>query len=144
MSNNIEDFDDIQVSALPKKVTDIVTINEDDLETEFSHFAGDYAFWLYNRAKAQTRINSAKLGLDLAKAEARELVKAQSGPSAKLTVEDIKALVSEHPSVVEATQTLHTAEDNEAKINAVVEALRAKKDMLVSLGAHKRALATDA
>lgn len=127
------------VVALPPNIREMTTINEDQLESEFAKFAGDYAYWLWNRASAQNEVTKRKLRLDLEKAETRE--RYRNDPKLeKLKVDDMKAAISEDALVQAAQNDLTEAELNEARINAIVEALRAKKDMLVSLGAHQRAL----
>lgn len=129
--------DTLKVVGLPQNIAQMTKINEEDLEGEFARFAGDYAYWLWNRAKAQTAVSRRKVELELARADARTRLRDQLE---KVKVDDAKAMVAEDALVQDAQDALINAELNEARISAIVEALRAKKDMLVSLGAHQRAL----
>lgn len=127
----------IRMRNLDPRVEAVTRIDENDLQTEFSGFSGTLAYWLVNRAEAQTRVLQAKSKLGLAEAEARMII-LEAEP--KLRVDDLNAKLLLDPGVKSASEELVEAEHNSAYIGAVCEALRKKGDMLVSLGAHQRAL----
>ncbi len=124
---------------LPPSVLEAVEIDEDDIMGEFRRFSGVYAFWLWNRAQAQGRVLRESSKLDSLVAEARETIR--DTVDTKLTVDDLKAMIKLDKSVLAQQDVCDAAESEERRLAAVVEALRAKKDMLVSLGAQQRALA---
>jgi len=122
---------------LPDELFAVVTIDEDDLSGEFARFAAVYARWLYTRAELQGRVLSKTRALASESAACRER---WLTVGVKMTVDDLKAKITLDPIVARLTKQLETLEAQDGELRAIIEALRAKKDMLVSLGAHQRAL----
>ena len=128
------------MKTLPQSIQDAVSIDESQLSIEFANFSATYMFWLWNRAEMQTAVNLWSTKLDTEKAQAREVLKKEAEDlSLKMTVDDLKEKIRLQPGVVHAQTQLNFAEAEEKRLAAVCEALRSKKDMLVSLGAHQRA-----
>lgn len=94
------------------------------------------ARWGYLLACAQQALSEAKLERDLARAEARRAIKAYTGN--RLTSADVEAAVTCHTSVRKAEKALIAAEFNKARIKAVLDALTARGQMLMSIGANMR------
>lgn len=143
----------------PRTVAEVASINQADLEGEFARLPDDTLYWAWNYAAAAGRVSSAKAALEAVEVEARLSVAAQiehecealgddgapmrrrgrgQGPGG-MTVDGFEALIRSQPAVVFAASDLREAEDDEARIRAVVETLRVKKDALVSLSANERA-----
>jgi hypothetical protein len=127
----------VRMKNLDPRVEAAVKIDENDLQSEFQGYTGTLAYWLVNRADAQTRVLQAKTRKELAEANARMRILDEEP---KLRVDDLNAKLLLEPTVQAAHEELVEAEHNSAYIGAVCEALRRKGDMLVSLGAHQRAL----
>lgn len=127
----------MKLKRLDPKVQEAVSINESDLQSEFVQFSGQLAYWLCNRADAQSRVLACKAELGLREAVARERILVDEP---KLRIDDLRARLDLDPSVQAAQKLLADATHAADYIGAVCEALRRKGDMLVSLGAHQRAL----
>jgi hypothetical protein len=127
----------IKLKSLDVKVQSAVNIDENDLQTEFMTYTSTLAYWLVNRADAQSRVLRAKSALGIIEATVRNAI-VEMEP--KLRVDDLKARMDLDAGVQRAAAELMDAEVQLNYISAVCEAMRRKGDMLVSLGAHQRAL----
>lgn len=126
-----------KVMELPEDLVEIMEVDEDNLTHEFAVFTAIYARWLYARAHHQGRLLRAKQKLETKSAEARFQYR-EVEP--KITVDDMKARIALDPEVSRVARDVAILEAQDDEIKAVIEALRAKKDMLISLGAQQRAL----
>ncbi len=117
-----------------------VTLDRVHLMEEFTRVSSDMAYWSRNYALAHREYLRSKLLLTraraLAYAEARALLVAQYG---KATQKDIDASVASHDRVQEAEAAMVEAEFNRECLKGNVEAVRSKRDMLITVGAHIRA-----
>jgi hypothetical protein len=113
------------------------------LEEEFVRLPADIAFWTERYAQAYhyaldrelyRKTMYGKLYSEHSTALAVGRVGAR-GPSVEL----IKAAVEQDPMYIAACQEENNAESAKVRLYGVVEALRAKKDALVSIGAQRRA-----
>lgn len=127
----------ITLRHLDPKIAAATSVDENNLQNEFMTFTSTLAYWLVNRAEAQSRVLRAKTALTIVSAEARIPI-TEAEP--KLRVDDLNARIDLDPAVRATNQDLIEAEHQLAYVSAVCEALRRKGDMLVSLGAHQRAL----
>jgi hypothetical protein len=120
-------------------VEKLVTVGE-DIDAEFRALSSDVYYVGALWADAQRNAAQAKVALDVALATSRRMVtEVLQAEGSKTTERAIDAEVDLDPDVHRARLYLLDMEHEEAKVRALVDALRAKKDMLVSLGAHIRA-----
>jgi hypothetical protein len=121
-------------------LTDCVQLEPMALQEEYVRIAPDLAYWNQKFATAQETFLRAKYALDELEAklyiEHRERL-VNSG--AKFTEALIDSTVRSDPRIHDARDDLVRAESDKWKMNGVVDAVRTKRDMLVSLGAHVRA-----
>jgi hypothetical protein len=148
----------MRLTDLPDSVRDAVSVDESDLMREFREFSGVYAYWLWNRSEAQNRVIAAELKLEETRASVRAalreagtddldlsddapLPKKGGRTAGKLTVDDFKEMLTLNPMVADAQRRLNAAISEDRRLASVVVAMKAKGEMLVSLGAQQRALA---
>ncbi len=134
------DDEEQQEAEKKRTVDDAVKIEPLALEEEFVRLPADLAYWNNLYAQGLRRFLIAKARIKHVKAqlyiEIRE-VAAEAG--AKTTESSIEAAIETHEKYREASDELIAAEVNKSKVGGAVDAVVAKKDMLVSLGAHIRA-----
>lgn len=129
-----------------------VTVRPESLEEEFRRLPAELAYWNAKYAAAYRALALAEAHrrsvTSRTHLEMRERLKSVTEeelaktPKAKLrqpTVGDIEALVEGDELVILARRAELEAECEKVRIQGAVEAVRTKKDMLVSLGAHIRA-----
>jgi hypothetical protein len=119
---------------------DCVQIEPLALEEEFIRMPADLAYWTQRYAEAQRKCMLAKLDLDETDARLtlmhRERMLAVGD---KATEKIVDSAVTSDPAMHAARAAFIEAEYEKNKLNGTVDAIRTKKDMLVSLGAHIRA-----
>jgi hypothetical protein len=118
---------------------DCVTIDENQVEKEYVRISSDLAYWGQKYVDAHQVYLMAKLTVEETRSRlyliAREKGKEGKAPSeATLT-----ALVDSDESMHQVRLELVIAEVKRAKLHQVCEAIRAKKDLVVQLGASLRA-----
>jgi DNA repair photolyase len=116
-----------------------VTLDPTVITDEMSRVSADFAYWGNRYAKAHREYLRAKILDKRAKAqsyaEKRELLQATRG---KATVSDIDAAVVLDETVQEAEAAVIECEYDRETLKGCLEAVRAKRDMLITLGAHMR------
>ncbi len=128
-SENLEDY-------LRKSVK----IDPLDIKGEFIRIPADLAFWNGRYADALREFLMAKADLEILKAQLMPLVRqALLDKGAKVTESIIESAVDGDAQVVEARDRLVNAEVEKARLYGTLDAIRSKKEMLISLGAHLRA-----
>lgn len=109
------------------------------LEEEFVRYTADFAFWGAKFANAKQEESLAKLSRDTTAADldvgAREALAGDKKP----TEASVAAWVAKHPAMQAAEKDVIAATYDVDRVRAIWEALRAKRDMLVGLGAQQRA-----
>lgn len=109
------------------------------LEEEFVRYTADFAFWGSKFASAKQEESLAKLARDTTAADldvgAREALAGDKKPTEAM----ISAWVAKHPAMQQAEKDVIAATYHVDRTRAIWEALRAKRDMLVGLGAQQRA-----
>jgi hypothetical protein len=144
---------------------DCTRIEPTALEEEFVRLPSDLAYWNERYSRAFKAFLCAKIDFERAEArahiECRETLmieavgkaaevtvstteepKGKKAPVVKVkapTVDDINAATMEHPDLVKAREALLNAEVEKVRLFGVLDAVRAKREMIVSLGAHIRA-----
>lgn len=110
------------------------------LQEDFMRYSADFAWWSERSADARREVALLKLEVDTLKgdadAEVRESIAKAGG---KVTEAAVDAALRSHPGLLAAKKRLIDGEHFAGRIDAVVDGLRAKRDMLVGLGATFRA-----
>ena len=117
-----------------------ITINPHDISGEFVRLPSDLAFWSEKYNSAAEASMRAKLHREKCAAEVELAVRKvalQSGE--KITESVVSARVAVDPDYHEMSMAYVDAEADRNRLRSTVDAILAKKDMLVSLGAHARA-----
>lgn len=120
-------------------IRDSVSIEPLALESEYVRISSDQAYWNAKLADAFKAYERAKLNRKRLEALLQLQYREELSQSGKVTEKVIESHVSCDPR-------MHTAEDEElnaevelVQMKGVCEAVRAKREMLVSFGAHVRA-----
>lgn len=116
-----------------------VALDNTDLQGEFCKYTADFSHWgeVYARAKQEESL--AKLARDTTAADLDVQAREAMGGDKKPTEAAISGWVARHPAMQEAEKAVVVATYEMDRVRAVWEALRAKRDMLVGLGAQQRA-----
>lgn len=136
----------------PTSVAQVAEVNQADLQGEFAKHPSDVLYWGWNLAAAGGRVSVARMQRDQTVIRAREaaaiLVEQEVADGTRhrgrgqapggMTVDSFEAIIQGDPDVRLAVAELRAAEDDEARIKSVCDALRSKGEMLISLGAHER------
>lgn len=128
---------DIEVDAY---LADCVRIEPLALEEEFTRMPGDLAYWSERYVEAYQDFANCKRLLE--QQEALLAVKYRHkiiADNMKPTEAMIHELVVGDSNYQLAYQNFITAEVAKIRLNGILEALRTKKDMIISTGAHQRA-----
>ncbi len=112
-------------------------INEDDINGDFIRLPGDLAYWNQKAALAHKAMLKAKTNVEFI--ESKLYLKIRQEAETKLTEAHLNAMVITDPSYQEAKNILDEAESTKAELAGVVDAIRSKRDCLISLGANMRA-----
>lgn len=117
-----------------------VEVDATDMRAEYSRVSSDLAFWSAQYAKAYSRFVQGKILLDRARASAYLVERETCEEMGKKATEaSIDARVRLDSQVQDAEAELIEADYERERLRGVVDAIRAKKDMLVSIGATVRA-----
>jgi len=116
-----------------------VTIDDQNLHVEFCRVPADFAYWssqyagakdCYMKAKLEREITRARLRMEL-----REML-VQSGE--RVTEARIDSEVDVNPEWEDVRTREIEAEIDVVRLHGVLESIRTKREMLISLGAHVR------
>jgi hypothetical protein len=128
--------EDEELEALEK----VFDIDPMDLTPAFCQLPADLAYWGARYADAHRQAAAAKADekqIHGANWEvARDRVTAIRG---KATLDDIKAAIEQIDDVRRARENTIEAEYEKVRLLGIVDAIRSKRDMLISVGAHVRA-----
>ena len=119
---------------------DCVHIDPLQINEEFIRIPGDLAYWNGKYADALREFLMAKINKDRVKGILRidcrdELVEAGKKPTEGL----VNDHVDQHEDYIASAERLAAAETGKGRLYGVLDAVRSKKEMLISLGAHLRA-----
>lgn len=119
---------------------DSVTVVPELIGEEFVRVPVDMAYWSARYASAHQDFLRAKLNAERKRAEVRISERRRLiDEHLKYTEPFLDALVDSDERYIAAEDARINAEGERARLAGVLEAVRAKKDMLVSIGAHQRA-----
>ncbi len=118
-----------------------VRINAEDMSTEFEEIPGELAYWNAQYARALQAHLTAEIDVKVTKARVyNALVEAAIASGGKKPTEDyLKSQVDANEDYVEIQYTAAAAEAKKNELYGKLDAIRSKKEMLISLGAHLRA-----
>ena len=133
---------DIDVDAF---LAECVKIEPLAIEEEYVRMPADLAYWNERYALALEDMQRAKLRSDkleaFLKIEHRERLvqESKSNKDIKVTESTVEAAVDNDERMAQAREDLLMAEVQKVRIAGTCEAVRTKRDMLISMGAHIRA-----
>lgn len=117
-----------------------ININPEDISGEFERIPGQLAYWNARYARALRVHLEAEINVKVTKArvyrDTREAIIAKGG---KPTEEYMKSLVESNHDYMEEQYTAAAAEADKNLMYGKLDAIRSKKEMIISLGAHMRA-----
>lgn len=118
---------------------DCLRINPEDIQAEFIRIPGDLAYWNAQYSQAIRAHLHAKLDEKLLEANLEPVVRqALRDAGAKITEAMVKAGIESHDDYVAAQRKTIEADVWKSECYGRLDAIRSKKEMLVSLGAHLR------
>jgi hypothetical protein len=116
-----------------------VEIDPLQLQEEYIRLPGDTAFWNARYAEAYRRWLEVKIERDVTLAEAAQEARAVlKDRGAKATVAEVEEQQALDVDVIRVRKLEAQLEADKVRLNGVMDALRAKREMLISLGAHIR------
>lgn len=125
---------------LPRDVAIVVDIDEQDLHGEFSRAAHHLAVWGVAYADAQRAFLVAKADRERTEARLRLTLREDYEASGKKATEaTVDALLKTHPDYDADKMAEVDAEAESLRVRGILNAVKTKCDMLVSLGATQRA-----
>lgn len=132
--------DDDKLAGLDDYLRECVRIDPLRIQDEFVRIPADLAYWNARYADAQRAFLMAKIDLDVIKAKLGPLTRrAIADKGGKATEDLIKNMVESHADVIDAREQLAVTEVEKSRLYGCLDAIRSKKEMLISLGAHMRA-----
>ena len=116
-----------------------VTLDDTNLQGQFVRYTPDLYFWGAKLALVKQSEGLAKMQKDVVAADLDATGREALAGDKKPTEGMVAAWVTRHPAMQEAEKALLEAVFETERVKAVYDALRAKRDMLVGLGAQHRA-----
>ncbi len=117
-----------------------VGIDPLQLNDEFIRIPGDLAYWNARYARALRTFLMAKVDKDITRGRLEPILRAAIiNAGGKPTEKQIDGLIDSNQSYIDICHALVDAEVEKNECYGALDAIRAKKEMLISLGAHLRA-----
>ncbi len=112
-----------------------------DLEAEFTRLPADLAYWSEQYAQAYGEWRAAELELERTVATLSLAIRdeLQTQTKGRVTGAEVENVLHSTDPYRDARTVELTAETRKVRFHGIVAAIQAKKDMIVSLGAHMRA-----
>lgn len=116
-------------------------IDDFDLQGEYVRVSADLAYWNSRYADAYKTWRESSLTLEQMTASLSMVIRDQltSQNKGRVTVAEVEQWLLATPDYQRLKQSEIDAEYEKVRLNGVVDAIRTKKEMLISLGAHLRA-----
>lgn len=128
------------MTDLPRDIALVVDIDDQDLHGEYSRAAHHLAAWGVQYADAQREFLLAKTARERTEARLRLSLREEYEASGKKATEaTVDALLKTHPDYEADKLAEVEAEAESLRVRGVLNAVKTKCDMLVSLGATQRA-----
>lgn len=122
-----------------KYASECVKLEPTALEEEFVRYTPDLAYWGAQLADAKRDEALVKLARDTTASDLDAAARDALAGEKKPTEAAVSAWVQKHPTMQEAERAVIDSAHHTDKVRAVYDAIRAKRDMLVGLGAQARA-----
>lgn len=113
-----------------------IELSPDALNKALADQAGRYAWWGMLTVKAKKNVSLLDQRLKTRKAELFTSVKAADP---KLTVDGVKSAVDTHPDILALQTTIIDAEEDLGAVQVAQEAMRHRRDALVTISSNMRA-----
>jgi hypothetical protein len=130
----------MQNGEVEKYLSDCVRIEPMALEEEYVRLPGDLAYWNAEYASAYRRWLEAKIACDAGEGQAafewRNQLELDS--KGRVTAAEVESRVRVDTEVLRLRRAEAEAEADKVRLYGVLDAIRSKRDMLISLGAHIR------
>lgn len=137
---SLESLGQIDTSDRVFDIAELFHIDETDLDTEFRTQAGWYAFFSNQLAMADFKASQAKAAKERAYAAADLYYREDyTDKSLKITESAIRSEVLLDDEYADTIEAENVALAKRAELQHIVRALAQRADMLISLGAHRRA-----
>lgn len=128
------------LSILDAFLRESVGIDASNIDGEFRRIPGDLAYWNTLYAHALRDMLKGKMHLDVTRARLDSEMRIRLlNEGAKVTESNVAAMVEQDQEFMEVRLAYIDAEVRKNEMFGAVDAVRAKKDMLISLGAQLRA-----
>ncbi len=119
---------------------DCVRVAPEDMNREFTQLPGVLAYWNQRYAVAHKAYLDAKLDVSITRARLQPLVRdALAMAGGRVTEAVVEAAIDSNEDYISAVRAMNAAEASKMEMYGVVDTIRAKREMLVSLGATIRA-----
>lgn len=138
-------IDDDEHAARMTELTDTylrecVRVAPEDMTREFVQLPGLLAYWNQRYAVAHKAYLDAKLDATVTRARLQPLVRdALAMAGGRVTEAVVEAAIDANEDYIAAVRALNAADAMKSEMFGVVDTIRAKREMLVSLGATIRA-----
>lgn len=116
-----------------------VEIVPEAIHEEYVRLPADLAYWNAQYADAQRAFLLAKVEADILERELYPVLRVELEATGKVTEKMIESALASSAAWKESKVRVAEAEAEKARLYGVLDAVRTKRDMLVSLGAHLRA-----
>jgi len=124
----------------PDYLKECVSIFPEQIQEEYVRLPADLAYWNARYAEAQKELMIAKVELDILERELYPVVRQElESGGQRVTEKMIESGIGQSSLWTDAKRRVANAEGEKAKHYGTLDAVRTKRDMLVSLGAHIRA-----
>lgn len=133
------DYED-RLKELDPYLLDSVRIIPELISDEYVRVPSDLAYWNARYAQAAEDFARAKHTLDLLRARLVKLIREEfASLGLKPNESQVDAAIEAHPDCIASRENVTSTERTKLEMYGNVDAVRTKRDMLVSLGAHLRA-----
>ena len=117
-----------------------VRITPEAMSQEYMQLPGLLAYWNAQYARANRAYLDAKLDVAVTRARLQPLVRdALLRAGAKVTESQVEAAIDSNEDMIDAIRRMNAADALKHEAFGIVDTIRAKREMLISLGAHVRA-----
>lgn len=123
----------IDEKSVEELINSMVRLNESNLEKEMIQHSGNFAWLCTMLAKARKKYDQKKFELDVLESELGKEYRDIIGRSGKVTEKAVAECIVLDERWQEKKKEMMDAKEEVEVIDALVEAMRHKKDMIVSL-----------
>lgn len=118
---------------------DCVRITPESMNEEFMQLPGVLAYWNQKYAEAHKLYLDSKLDVSVTRARLQPLVReALALAGGRVTEAQVEAAIDSNEDYIDAIRRMNAADSLKQEAWGIVDTMRAKREMLVSLGANIR------